>query len=50
MLSGTCMNQFMAKPTVSAEIGVKHLILYFKGTPDLGVLLPYIVPGKSKLD
>ena len=28
----------------------KCLILYLKGTPDLGVLLPYRVPGKSKLD
>ena len=44
------LSQFMAEPTVSAGDGVKHLILYLKGTPDLGVLPLFRVPGKSKLD
>ena len=35
---------------VSAGDGVKHLILYLKGTHDLGVLPLFRVPGKSKLD
>eukprot|EP00435_Cladocopium_sp_Y103_P052158 s2990_g16.t1 len=40
----------MAKPTTAAEAGVKHAILYLKGTPDYGILLGYHVPSNSKLD
>ena len=40
----------MAKPTAAAEAGVKHAILYLKGTPDLGILLGYQVSSNSKLD
>ena len=40
------LSQFMAKPTAA----VKHVILYLKGTPDLGILLGYQVSSNSKLD
>jgi hypothetical protein len=39
-----------AKPTAAAEAGVKHVILYLKGTPDLGILFGYQVSSNSKLD
>ena len=44
------LSQFMSRTTISAEIGVRHLILYMKGTLDLGVLLSYRGPSNSKLD
>lgn len=44
------LSQFMARPTVAAEAGVKHIILHLKGTPDLGILLGYRVSSKHKLD
>ena len=43
-------SQFMARPIVAAEAGVKQIILYLKGTPDLGILLGYHVSSKHKLD
>ena len=40
----------MSRPTLAAEAGVRHVILYLKGTPDdLGVLLSYNMSNKSKL-
>lgn len=44
------LTQFLARPTVAAEAGVKHIILYLKGTPDLGILLGYRVSNKDKLN
>ena len=35
------LSQFMSRPTVAAEAGIRHLILYLKGTPDLGILLSF---------
>ena len=42
--------QAMATPTVAAERGVKHLVLYLKRTEKQGVLLPYRQAYGSKLD
>ena len=39
--------QCMSRPTVPAEECIRHTILYLKGTPEYGVLLPY--NGNSKL-
>ena len=38
----------MDKPTKGAEDGLKKVILYLKGTPEYGLLLPYDIPGNSK--
>ena len=44
------LSQYMSRPTLAAEAGVRHVILYLKGTPDdLGVLLSYNMSNKSKL-
>eukprot|EP00435_Cladocopium_sp_Y103_P046207 s2986_g13.t1 len=42
--------QWMSKPTRPAMDGVRHLVLYLKGTPTYGVFLPYTVPSNSKLE
>ena len=47
--SGRHLSQYMSRPTLVAEAGVRHVILYLKGTPDLGVLLSYNMSNKSKL-
>lgn len=39
----------MSRPTLAAEAGVRHVILYLKGTPVLRVLLSYNMSNKSKL-
>ena len=42
--------QAMARPTVEAEPGLKHFILYLKGTENHGILLPYQQQFGSKLE
>ena len=44
------LSQFMSKPTVLADEGVRHLILYLKGTMEYGVLYAYNRKSKKKLD
>ena len=44
------LSQWMAKPTKPAMDGVRHLVLYLKGTSNYGLLLPYQVLNNSKLD
>eukprot|EP00435_Cladocopium_sp_Y103_P026822 s1787_g6.t1 len=43
------LSQYMSRPTLAAEAAVKHVILYLKGTPDLGIMLGYGMSNKSKL-
>ena len=43
------MSQFMSRPMVAADTAVKHVILYLKGTANMGVLLGYNLANKSKL-
>ena len=42
--------QAMARPTAEAERGLKHLILYLKGTENHGILLPYQQQFGSKIE
>ena len=48
-LAKTGLSEYMSRPRVAAEAGVRHVILYLKGTPDLGTLLSYNMANKSKL-
>eukprot|EP00435_Cladocopium_sp_Y103_P000040 s2725_g1.t1 len=44
------LSQWMSRPTRPALDGVRHLVLYLKGTPTYGVFLPYTVASNSKLE
>ena len=45
------LSQWMSRPTRYPEEGLKHVILYLKGTPTYGVFLPYhVASNNSKMN